>query len=908
MGPDSESVPARLLALGQSLWLDSIQRTALENGEIQGLIDRGEIRGITSNPSIFDHAISGTGAYGEAIRALAWSGWDAEKIYWQLVVEDVRSALDLFEPLFEQSNGSDGFVSIEVSPHVANDTKATLQQAQQLWARLGRRNLMVKIPATQACLPAIRQSIAAGLNINITLIFSRLRYAAVMEAYLAGLEDRLASGGSLEHVASVASFFVSRVDTKIDARLPKNSALRGRAAIANAKLAYQDFRQVFSGDRWRRLQLAGARVQRPLWASTSTKDPAYPDTLYVDALIGPDTVNTIPGPTLEAAKRRANVALSIERGVDDARLTLESLGQQGIEMEAVTTELEREGVSAFSKAMDQTLEHLELGRQEALRAVGGLAMPVAQRMDKLATERFLERFHDKEPGLWAGTPGGRAEASQRLGWLDSPQKAMARLDSYRRLASEVQSEGINRVLVIGMGGSSLATEVISAVFGGDQVDAVPRIGILDSTDPEQVAQAGRDYPPGSSLYVVSSKSGGTTEVLSAFEYFWKLTAGDGSQFVAVSDAGTSLQSLAREKGFRKAFEADPTVGGRYSALTDFGMLPAALLGIDLGRFLDAAVSMQRESSRDVPTARSPGVALGAVLGEAALAGKDKLTLLADAEIETLSNWIEQLVAESSGKDGRGIIPVALEPLDSPQVYGPDRLFVYLRQTGNLDLAVQSLSHAGFPVITLDVPDAYAVAAEFFRWEVAVATACHVIGVNPFDQPDVQESKDRTRAKLDLLRTGAGLDEGRWDVDLSAEDNRKQATAPLRDLVQQAEPADYIAICAYLPRRPEVNAELQRIRVLLRERSHLATTVGYGPRFQHSTGQLHKGGPNTGLFIQIVTEPELDLPIPENSMTFGSLIRAQALGDFETLVARNRRVVARAPRAPGGSCPAEEDVK
>ncbi len=309
----------KLVALGQSIWLDNIQRRQLENGEIQALIARGDLRGMTSNPTIFDHAISNTTDYDAALTALAWSGWDAEKIFWELIVEDIRTATGLFLPLYEETHGGDSFVSIEVSPYLAHDTEATVSQAQQLWARVGRPNLMVKIPATSEGIPAIRRCVAAGLNINITLIFSRLRYAQVMEAYLGGLEERLSGGRSIDHISSVASFFVSRVDSKVDALLPQDSPLRGRIAIANAKLAYDDFLHTFSGDRWEKLKSAGARVQRPLWASTSTKNPAYNDTLYVDNLVGPDTVNTVPPQTLDAARDHAVTQVTITQGVDQAR-------------------------------------------------------------------------------------------------------------------------------------------------------------------------------------------------------------------------------------------------------------------------------------------------------------------------------------------------------------------------------------------------------------------------------------------------------------------------------------------------------------------------------------------------------------------------------------------------------------
>ncbi len=522
--------------------------------------------------------------------------------------------------------------------------------------------------------------------------------------------------------------------------------------------------------------------------------------------------------------------------------------------------------------------------------LGDLAAPVARQIEKLASEDFLRRLWDRDARLWSLSADGQAEVGRRLGWLDSPQKSLARLAVYRDLADEVRSAGISRFLVLGMGGSSLAAEVISAVFERNHGKDDRRLGILDSTDPSQVMQAGREFPPDASLYVVSSKSGGTAEVLAAFEYFWQVTGGDGSRFVAVTDEGTSLQRLAAEKGFRRTFIADASVGGRYAALTDFGLVPAALLGVDIERLLQRAVQTQGENASDRPPGRAPGLVLGAALAEAGLRGRDKITLLSDPGLETLPNWIEQLIAESSGKDGRGLVPVALEPPDAPEVYGTDRFFIYLRRMGGLDQTVEALGHAGFSILTIDVPDPYAVAAEFVRWEIAIAAACHVMGVNAFDQPDVQESKLRTQSQIDLLRSGQHLREGPWDAEFPDVGRHKQNGAWLKSLLDSANAGDYVALNAYLPRRADIGAELQRLRVLLRERTHLATTVGFGPRFQHSTGQLHKGGSNEGLFIQIVSDPEIDLPIPGSGLTFGGLIRAQALGDYETLVARKRRVV------------------
>jgi transaldolase/glucose-6-phosphate isomerase len=873
----------KLTSIGQSLWMDNIQRRLLENGEIKSLIEHREIRGMTSNPTIFNNAISKTTDYDAALVPLAWAGWDHEKIFWELVTEDIKEACSLFAPLYEETNGEDGYVSIEVSPFLAQDTDATSKQAQQLWARVARPNLMVKIPATKEGIPAIRQAIAAGINVNITLIFSLLRYAEVMDAYLTGLEDRMAGGHPINHIASVASFFVSRVDSKVDARLPNDSPLRGKAAVANAKLAYQEFLKTFAGERWEKLQTQGARLQRPLWASTSTKNPAYPDTLYIDNLIGPHTVNTVPPATLDAVRDHAKTDITITRDVDKAREAIAKLEAAGISMDQVTQELEDEGVKAFADSITALFNTIDDRRKNAVASLGPLADQVAKRIHQLEADSVSARLWSHDPTLWTTDPAGQTEVTIRMGWTDSPEKARACLPEYQSFANEIRKADIRRILVLGMGGSSLTAEVLSSLFAAAKIELSASLSILDSTDPAQVVNALEDYPPAQSLYIVASKSGGTAEVNAAFDTFWKSTKGDGSRFIAITDANTSLEQLARENKFRRIFSADETVGGRYSALTDFGMVPAALMGIDLNRLLERADWMKSQCLKGIPTPRNPGMALGAVIAESALSGRDKLTLLADTALSALTGWIEQIIAESSGKNGKGILPVPLEPLDLPEVYGKDRMFVYLRQTGELDNGVSILRSAGYPVIEFSVSDTYDAGAEFFRWEIAVSTACHILGINAFDQPDVQDSKDRTKAKIAEYKSTGKLREGDGGIGIPE-------LGKVSDFLKQANSGDYFAINAYLPRNAEMTEALQRLRVVIREKTKCAVTAGFGPRFQHSTGQFHKGGPNTGLFIQIITDVKKDTSIPNEGMTFGTLIRAQALGDYETLVARKRRVI------------------
>ena len=889
----------KLTSLGQSLWYDNIQRKLLLNGELERMIQRGEIRGVTSNPSIFHNAIAKTNDYDSALTSLAWAGWNAEDIFWQLAVEDIQQACDLFRPLYDETRGGDGYVSIEVSPYLAHETEGTIRQAAQLWQRIDRPNLMIKIPATPEGIPAIRKTIASGINVNVTLIFSLARYAKVMDAYLTGLEERLEGRAPVDHIASVASFFVSRVDSKVDALLTEKISLHGQAAIANARLAYADFQQTFSGKRWEALKSKGANLQRPLWASTSTKNPSYPDTVYVDTLIGPNTVNTVPPQTLDAFRDHGVAKATISEKLDIARALSGLLQVEGVSMDVVTQELEDEGVKAFADAFTALLDTIEERRAAAASQLGPLAASVSKRIAQLDSDSVPVRIWDGDSTLWDTDPAGQAEVDKRLGWLRLPEKSQALLPELREFAYQVHYEGIHRVLLLGMGGSSLAPEVLSFVFASPEPEAAegkPCLSILDSTDPAQVALLAEQYPPDLSLYVVSSKSGGTAEVMAALDYFWQLSGRDGSRFVAITDPGTSLEKLAKERGFRKVFNADPNVGGRYSALTAFGLVPAALLGLDVKRLLASAESMMRECSaqsgvtkgsaersRRIPAARKPGLVLGAVMAESALGGRDKLTVLADAPLVTIGSWLEQLIAESSGKAGVGIVPVDREPLGEVSIYGDDRLFVYLRQAGECDEQVASLREAGQPVLEISVPTPYDLGAEFYRWEFATAVACHILGVNAFDQPNVEDAKVRAKARIADYQEKGKLELGEF-VPL------QEAKPALEEFLAGFEHADYFSIAAFLPRTGAMIAALQELRVAIRDKTKRAVTLGFGPRFLHSTGQLHKGGANNGLFLQITADPVEDIQIPGQGMSFGTLELAQALGDYEALKANERRVL------------------
>jgi glucose-6-phosphate isomerase len=494
--------------------------------------------------------------------------------------------------------------------------------------------------------------------------------------------------------------------------------------------------------------------------------------------------------------------------------------------------------------------------------LGPLADAVAVRLERMRAERVVERLWAHDHALWRAEPD---EIANRLGWLHAVETMTPELPRLRDFARMVAAEGYERVVVLGMGGSSLAPEVLFATYG--RAPGALALTILDATDPAQVAAIEADGPLERTLFIVASKSGGTLETLSHFAYFWN-RAPWGTQFVAITDAGSGLEALAREHGFREVFLNPPDVGGRYSALTYFGLVPAALIGADLDALLASARAMAGACAQPDPAA-NPGAWLGAVLGEGVRSGRDQVTFALPPSLATLGTWLEQLLAESTGKDGTGILPIESEPLGPPEVYADRRLFVALGEHTERP-ALEALAAAGHPVVRLPVETAADLGGEFFRWEFATAVAGHVLGVHPFDQPDVQAAKDATNRIL-----------GRASGDAS--------TPPARDLIHAARPGDYVAILAYVPRTPEVDTRLQRVRLALRDRHYVATTVGYGPRYLHSTGQLHKGGPANGIYIEVVGNDPADLAIPGQPFSFGALKRAQARGDLESLLARGRHV-------------------
>ena len=885
----------------QSIWLDFIQKGMLYSGELQSLITDDDILGMTSNPSIFEKAITGSHDYDDAIRNASREGKTAKEIYERLTISDVQKAADIFLPTFDKTKCRDGFVSLEVSPHLARDTEGTIAEAHALWKKVARPNILIKVPATREGVPAIKRLISDGINVNVTLLFGLERYDEVIEAFLSGLESRVEQKKSIKGIASVASFFLSRIDLACDLLLPKDSELKGEIAIASAKVAYQKYTTIFESKRFKVLQSKGAVSQRLLWASTSTKNPTDSDIKYVEALIGPDTINTLPMETLNAYRNHGSPANRLETGPKEAVAMLANLSEVKINLKTVTDQLERDGVQKFSSAFDKLITSLEISRNQALSdkvekaeksefiRLENCEQLVQTRLAKLHAENYYQRIWKKDAALWKADPSAQAMIKNSLGWLHIADKMEdSWIDTIHEFVRDIRRSGFEQVVHMGMGGSSLAALVFARTFSPK--DGLPLI-VLDTTDPETIKNLDHSIPIEKTLFIVASKSGTTAEPLAFRDYFYervKEIKGDqaGENFIAITDPGTPLVKESEALNFRRIFLNAPDIGGRYSALSYFGMIPAALMGINIDEVMNRALQSVKNSVSCDSNRHSPGLIIGAALGEMVLQNRNKITLITDKSIETLGVWLEQLMAESTGKDGTGIIPIANEPIGEIENYGNDRFFIYIKNksvaqsfdTEFLGETISALKKSGHPILTIELTDLFDLGREFFQWEFATAAAGSILSINAFDQPNVQESKDNTNR---LLSTNQ---EEPNDKDNEGSDQ------DLEKFFKSSRPGDYFSLMAFLPESKSTTETLQTIRSQILNKLKIATTLGYGPRFLHSTGQLHKGGPNTGLFLQITADEQFDISIPGRPYTFGKFIGAEAQGDFEALQKHGRRVL------------------
>ncbi len=912
-----------LLAAGQSVWLDNVRRSMFASGELKRLIEKG-LRGMTSNPTIFEKAIGASDDYDAQLRSLVGSEKSADALFWDLAIQDIQSACDEFRVVFDSSGGNDGFVSLEVSPLLARDTQGTIAMAKELWARVARPNLMVKIPGTKEGLPAIEECIYEGVNINVTLIFSTDMYEKAARAYVKGLQRRVAENKPVDKIRSVNSVFVSRIDTAVDAIINEHIAkgeklqgLLGKAGVAGLKMTYQKFREIFEGDEFAPIRKLGGVAQRPLWASTSTKNPAYPDLMYVETVVGPETVNTMPPNTMDALLDHGKVVPdTVESGLDAARADLQALADAKISLFDVCVKLQTEGVSSFCDSFAALLgaivykqKLLESGQERVALSMNSAQAHYDAALDTLAKADFLKRLWAHDPTLWSADPAVAAIVKKSLGWLDIAQHMLESVPNLTAFGNEM-GQKFESAVVCGMGGSSLAPDVMSEIFGQEGED-LPDLYVLDSTCPQQIKELEEKIHIPQTLFIISSKSGTTTEPNAFLDYFQDKVVKSlgatvaGRNFIAITDPGSPLEAESKEAGFVACYDNDPNIGGRYSALSYVGTVPAAIAGYDVNLLLDRALGAMHANDRTVDPRTAPGVRFGAAMGGLAVNGRNKVTIVTHPDVRTFGDWAEQLIAESTGKNGKGIVPVAGEPLGDPNVYSNDRLFVYVganmpEPEPGVDEKLKALEAAGHPVIRLAMNDEYDLGEQFYLWEIAVAAAGSILQIDAFDQPNVQESKDNTVALLEQYAKNGKFSEPTADVsgerfDLTYLSGSKQIAAKtpvqaLAALLGELKEGDYNAITAYIARNKTHEDLLRDLRVKVRDARKVATTVGFGPRFLHSTGQLHKGGPDQVVMMQITFDDPDDPQIPGMNAGFRTLLAAQALGDWQSLDKRNRRGV------------------
>jgi transaldolase / glucose-6-phosphate isomerase len=918
-----------LLNYGQSYWLDNLTRKKITSGELKKRVSEQGLRGVTSNPSIFDKAIANSNDYDEQIIALTKKGKTAEQIYDALTVKDVQDACDILNPVYVQSGGTDGFVSLEVSPYLARDTEGTMEEARRLFKEVGRLNCLIKIPGTVEGIPAIEQMLYEGINVNITLIFSIERYIEVAQAYIRAIAHRIGEDKPINNLISVASVFISRIDVLTDQLLgvpptpsqngiEHSDSLTGKAGIVTAKLAYQHFKEIFSGEGWERLEDKGAHMQRPLWASTSNKDPLYPDLRYVEPLIGKNTINTLPDDTITALADHGILKMdSIEEGLNEAKQLFTDLKKAGVDIDSVTQQLENEGIQKFTDAYNKLISNLA---DKRLKALGGEVGSQKVSCGKLAREintvyasmdknKIARLLFAKDPYLWKTDPQQIKEISQRLDWLTLPDDSTKNAEELIAFTESITKEGYTHAVLLGMGGSSLCSEVARETFG--TAKGYLQLFVLDNTDPAAILELESKINIEKTLFIVASKSGNTEETLSFFHYFYsqlekKKTNRLGDNFVAITDEGTPLLKIAKQFNFRKVFINNPNLGGRYSVLSDFGLVPMALMGVAIKAILSSAKQME-ESCKTTPIGDNPGISLGVILGVCEQHGRDKVTFVLSPSISSFGYWVEQLLAESTGKKGHGLIPINGELLGAPDVYENDRIFIhmYLPSDNNEEdgKKLEALEEAGHPIVRIKVTNKLALGGEYYRWEIAAAIAGVVIGINSFDQPNVEESKKNTSQLLEAWTKDGSFKKSKplikvEDIAIYGGEKAKELIYAqhesmgdfIKSFTAQAKPGEYIALLPYFLMTEYRTSILHKWRQEMRDELKEATTLLNGPRYLHSTGQLHKGGPDTGFYIILIGDEEVNLPIPGEKFGFGTLHQAQALGDFRSLDDKGRRVI------------------
>ncbi len=896
-------------SLGQSLWLDNIRRDSLDSGELADRVAAGELRGVSSNPTIFETAILSTENYTLDLRRFAQAGWTAERIFDQLAVDDIRTAADAFLPLFEQTNGGDGYVSIEVNPELSGDTSRTIEEARRLWDAVNRPNAMIKIPATLAGLPAIESSIRTGINVNATLIFSLGRYIEVMEAYMIGLEGRLEDGRSLDHVTSVASFFVSRIDTALDEQLQeiiqrgdaageRASSLLGKVAIANSKLAYAQFVATFQGERFQTLATRGAQVQRPLWASTSTQNPEYPEPYYFDHLIGPDTVNTLSEATLKAFKDHGTLELTLPENISTARSRLQALDDLGISLAATAEQLERQGVSEFAGSYRSTLGAIEEKVCIFRKELAALEPKMRETLAELERDDVGKRLWQEDATLWVERDREKAQVRRWLGWLSEPAQMSAEVAELTRFAKEALAPAITSLVLIGSGVGTFTAEMLARILvSPNGVD----FHTISTANPDDIRAIKRKIAPETTLYLLVDSSSGNGIEEHLRSTFWeqavrKLEEQTGDHFVVTTKEGSQLQNWAVEQGIHKIIEADNQDDLWRSPFNWTSLLPAALAGADIQPFVQGGVDMTRACGPLVDVAQNPGLFLSSILVAAFRSGRDKVTLFADPPLEPTLKWIQNLLMAGRGRKESGFISIRDESPGAGDVYGDDRLFVYLRGSGALDRRLAEWIRAGIPVLVLETGTSpESIGRMLVQWQIGVAIAQHLLSVNPTDLDAHHRSRAEFQHLLHRLERKGELPQADplWQCDgvqLRAASRGLKFTGDglseaIDFILVESQEAGGLGLRFYTPMSKTLQDKVRRLRRALRDQLGLFSLT--------SSAECDLGsdrGLKELVYLILMVKPRKDETIPGKTYTFGQLFEGQALSDLAAMKDYGSRVL------------------
>ncbi len=889
----------------QSLWLDSISRDIILNRTLSNLIEKYEITGLTSNPTIFENAILNSSLYNDSIKIAIKKFKNEEDIAYSLMIEDIQRACDLFKKTYETTNGNDGYVSIEIPPTI-NEKSKMIECAEKIYDMVSRSNLMIKIPATESGIQAGEELLKRGININMTLIFSPQFYSRVADAYISAMKWRLENGLDC-NVFSVASFFVSRIDTEVSKEIDriamqvndpdkKNEILmlKGRAAISISLLVYEIYLKKFFGEGFEKYKNASVKPQKLLWASTSTKDPSFRDTLYVDELCLPNTINTLPLNTIFAFFSHGMINLEdIDTRINQAKQIYKQIEKAGIVWEDVFERLLSDGIKRFVDSYNKILNAIRIKIKETDVSTPSIQiynLSIEQTMNEIKNKQFVKRLFSKDPTLWKKDTKTAKHIINSLGWLDIASEMKKNIGEIIKLRDEIIKEGFKYAVLLGMGGSSLSSEVILSIFGNHRKI---NFYVVDSTNPDWIARILSAIKIEKTLFIVSSKSGTTLETISHFKYFYSLlkkkTKKAGRNFIAITDSSTPLEEIARKYSFRKIFINPSDIGGRFSVFSYFGVVPASFTGCNIEKLIEKA----DKARKDLVAENSRSIALGCFLGKAFLSGRDKLTLILPKKLERFGLWVEQLIAESTGKDGKGIVPIVDTELLNPDSYSNDRLFVIVNFSNfyENEQHINKLISNGHPVLRIYIDDIYEIFTEFYIWEVATALVGHIMGINPFDQPDVQFTKDFTKKILEAKNLKTKPDLKIKDIEIHSANITINTNEPLLwQMLKNTCEDGYFSLCAYIDENKKNDLMMKKIKRLLTEDLGITSLCVYGPRYLHSIGQLFKGGANNGVFLILTYKPKKDIKIIGEDLSFDRICKSQARGDFLAMKEKQRKCV------------------